>query len=78
MVFEALIEAYTREGDNLDYIDIYSKMLGADGQPRAELFLPDRLHLNADGYAVWKAAIGEHLKPNVSASAPQAKVVAGS
>ena len=42
--------------------DIYSSMLGADGQPRPELFLGDRLHLNAEGYALWQRIIALHLK----------------
>jgi lysophospholipase L1-like esterase len=28
-------------------------MLGPDGKPRKELFRPDGLHMNADGYALW-------------------------
>ena len=58
----AMVEAYSRTTQNLDYIDVYTHMLGADGKPRAELFLPDRLHLNAEGYALWKSVIAAHLK----------------
>jgi lysophospholipase L1-like esterase len=57
----ALIAAFSTTQPNLDYIDIYSKMLGPDGHPRAELFREDHLHLNHDGYALWKAAISSHL-----------------
>ncbi|MFM7749124.1 MAG: SGNH/GDSL hydrolase family protein [Opitutaceae bacterium] len=39
------------------FIDIYPAMLGADGQPRRELFVADMLHLNADGYAVWRPLV---------------------
>ena len=35
------------------YIDIYPAMLDQKGQPRAELFLEDGLHLSPSGYAVW-------------------------
>lgn len=35
------------------YIDVYHAMLGADGRPRRELFLPDGLHLSAEGYRLW-------------------------
>lgn len=57
----ALIAAYTATVDNVDYIDIYSKMLGADGQPRSELFGPDMLHLNRAGYALWRQEISARL-----------------
>jgi lysophospholipase L1-like esterase len=37
-------------------------MIGADGRPRVELYRSDRLHLNDDGYALWRAEIAAHLK----------------
>jgi lysophospholipase L1-like esterase len=46
----------------LSFIDIFSGMLGRDGHPRRELFRPDLLHLNATGYALWKAAIDPYLR----------------
>ncbi len=41
------------KGDGLVFIDSYPAMLGADGQPRREIFRADRLHLNEKGYALW-------------------------
>jgi lysophospholipase L1-like esterase len=57
-----LIKAYSVTEPSLDFIDVFSSMLGADGQPRPELFLGDRLHLNAEGYALWQRIIALHLK----------------
>ena len=57
----ALIADYVATVPNLDYIDIYTKMLGADGRPRSELFAPDMLHLNRAGYALWRDEILRHL-----------------
>jgi len=34
----------------LQYIDTYDVPLGTNGLPRAELFVADKLHFNADGY----------------------------
>lgn len=70
----ALIERYSAKVANLDYIDIYTPMLGADGQPRADLFSGDSLHLNPAGYAVWKSAISPHLVVKLP---PQPAVTAG-
>ncbi|MDP1788941.1 MAG: GDSL-type esterase/lipase family protein, partial [Methylibium sp.] len=58
----ALVADYSRRTPNLDYIDIYSKMLDEQGHPRAELFQPDALHLNAQGYALWRTVIADHLR----------------
>ena len=41
----------------LDYLDIWTPMLGADGKPRPELFAKDGLHLNAQGYTLWTSVI---------------------
>ena len=57
-----LVRAYSQTEPWLDYIDVFSSMLDDQGQPRAELFQGDRLHLNADGYAIWQRIIALHLK----------------
>ena len=57
----ALIRDYADRVPNVDYIDVYTPMLGPDGMPRRELFRDDALHLNAAGYALWKRVIGPHV-----------------
>jgi lysophospholipase L1-like esterase len=52
-----LIHSYCEAGNKLTYIDVFTPMLTADGEPRAELFGPDKLHLNRQGYDLWKAII---------------------
>jgi lysophospholipase L1-like esterase len=52
--------AEVQRGDSAQkFVDVWGPMLGADGQPRAELFLADKLHMNEQGYKVW----AELLKP---------------
>jgi lysophospholipase L1-like esterase len=57
----ALIADYTRSVAGLDYIDVFTPMLDAEGRPRAELFRADALHLNRDGYALWHSIIAAHV-----------------
>lgn len=57
-----LIEDYADNADEVDYIDVFTPMLDASGQPRSELFRDDALHLNAQGYALWKRIIGPHVR----------------
>jgi lysophospholipase L1-like esterase len=57
-----LIENYTARDGLLSFINVFPSMLGPDGQPRPEIFLADRLHMNAQGYAIWKKIVGEHLE----------------
>lgn len=43
------------------FISVWNAMLGEDGTPREELFVKDRLHMNATGYAIWQKLIGPYL-----------------
>ena len=45
----------------LDYVDVWQPMLGTDGKPKPELFKSDGLHLNHEGYLVWKKAVQPFL-----------------
>jgi lysophospholipase L1-like esterase len=57
-----MIRAYSASDPRLSYVDVFTPMLGADGKPREELFVADRLHLSEQGYALWK----EILNPAVT------------
>jgi len=52
-----LVEDYARTQPRLQFIDVDSAMLDAQGKPRPELFRKDGLHMNAQGYAVWTGII---------------------
>ena len=47
----------------LSFIDTASPLLAPDGSMRPELYREDGLHLNADGYAVWRKAVTDALPP---------------
>jgi len=57
----ALIRDYARTHEALDYIDVFTPMLDAQGSPRRELFRADALHLNDAGYALWQQVISERI-----------------
>lgn len=58
----ALVRAEAGKWPHVEFIDIFTPMLGADGQPRAELFIEDRLHMNRDGYVLWRKIVMPYLK----------------
>ncbi len=60
----ALIRQYIATDPSLTYVDVFAPMLGPTGLPRDELFQPDGLHMNAQGYAIWRTL----LQPLVSAT----------
>ena len=55
------IRAYATSHPHLVYIDVASKMLDSSGQPRGELFIEDRLHMNRAGYDLWRSIIAPYL-----------------
>jgi lysophospholipase L1-like esterase len=57
-----LIAATCREDPRLAFADVVPPMLDAAGQPRAELFVADRLHLSEAGYAVWQPIVAPLLR----------------
>src|SRR5688572_13998220 len=51
--------AATRE--NVVILDLFPLFASADGQPRAELFTSDRLHISPAGYQVLRAALNDKM-----------------
>ncbi|GAB2573358.1 hypothetical protein ISP15_04410 [Dyella jejuensis] len=48
-----LVRAYAATQHNVAYLDVFTPMLGPDGQPQAKWFGDDGLHMNRSGYALW-------------------------
>ncbi|MFO1489259.1 MAG: GDSL-type esterase/lipase family protein [Verrucomicrobiota bacterium] len=45
-----LIAEHVKRSPKLKYIECYDSVLGADGKPRPELFVADKLHFSLEGY----------------------------
>ena len=58
----ALLKAYIDGEKNLDFILVWNEFLDADGKPREDLFIKDRLHNNAAGYKILADAVRPHLQ----------------
>jgi lysophospholipase L1-like esterase len=61
-VTNRLIRDYVDKDQQLQYVDVFTPMLGASGQIRRELFVEDGLHMNAQGYAIWRKLIQPALR----------------
>ena len=57
----AMIREFASDHRNVAFIDVFTPMMDAAGAPRRELFVEDALHLNRDGYALWKTVIGPYV-----------------
>jgi len=57
-----MIRDWIATQQRIDFIDVATPMLDASGVPRPELFREDRLHMTAEGYAIWRDAVAPYLK----------------
>lgn len=58
----ALLKADAAALPGVTFVDIATPMLDADGKPRAELFGEDGLHMNRQGYDVWRSVVAPYLR----------------
>lgn len=56
-----LISATCQNDPKLAYVDVWTPMLGTDGQPNPELLVSDGLHMTEKGYEIWTEALRSHL-----------------
>jgi lysophospholipase L1-like esterase len=47
----------------MKFIDVTEPLIGADGKPKAECFIPGDIHMLPAGYAVWKSVIAPVIVP---------------
>jgi lysophospholipase L1-like esterase len=54
--FNSLTRDYC-QAHGATFVDVFTLMLGPDGLPKPDIYRDDGLHMNAKGYAIWKAAL---------------------
>ncbi len=56
-----IIKNFLWQQPNTIYVDVYSRMIDANGKPRPELFVEDRLHMTKEGYQIWQTTLRPYL-----------------
>lgn len=56
-----LIKKYLKKKKHTRFINVWDVMLNEKGEPREELFIKDRLHMNAEGYKIWQGLMEPYL-----------------
>ncbi len=56
-----LIEEWTRTDSNLHFIDTSGALMGDNGEPNADNYIFDGLHLSDRGYSIWREIIRQRL-----------------
>jgi lysophospholipase L1-like esterase len=58
----ALVKAETEKDKRLLFVDVWLPMLDSDEQPKKNIFLGDKLHMNAEGYKIWRQTLFPYIK----------------
>jgi lysophospholipase L1-like esterase len=58
----SLIQGFLDSQKRTGYVDVFTRMLQANGKPKPELFRADSLHMTRAGYDIWEAALKPYLK----------------
>jgi lysophospholipase L1-like esterase len=59
----AMLAAEAAAIGHATYVDVHTPMLGPKGNPRAELFAIDGIHMNEKGYRIWREVLRPLLNP---------------
>jgi lysophospholipase L1-like esterase len=59
-----LIAADCEKDKMLKFVDVWPVMLGADGEPRKDIFIKDGLHMNDKGYELWTDLLRPVIRPD--------------
>ncbi|AHM60769.1 G-D-S-L family lipolytic protein [Flammeovirgaceae bacterium 311] len=62
--YEALnreLKAYADKTKNTMYADVWTAMLDENGVVYDNIFLKDNLHMNSEGYAIWKTVLEPYM-----------------
>ena len=58
---ELIADYVKKHPQQLDFINVFPQMLGVDGQPKPDIYIEDKLHMNAKGYELWTRIVRPHL-----------------
>lgn len=56
-----MIQDFLKTQSGTSFIDVYDKMLNANGTPLRDIYIEDSLHMNARGYQIWQKVIQPYL-----------------
>jgi lysophospholipase L1-like esterase len=56
------IAALCAKDPQCTFVDVFTPMLDDKGEPRAELFSKDMLHMNPAGYKLWREILAPVLQ----------------
>jgi lysophospholipase L1-like esterase len=59
--FNQHLEEYSQLFDYVEFVDTWDTMLDSEGNPKAGIFLEDKLHMNKAGYDLWAEVVKKYM-----------------
>lgn len=56
------IQSFLQQHPQTAFVDVFTPMLNDAGRPRPELFVSDSLHMNRQGYVLWKGLLQRQVR----------------
>jgi lysophospholipase L1-like esterase len=57
-----LIKKETEKDRRMLFVDVWTPMLDKNGRPKKEIFQGDQIHMNPEGYKIWRAALSSWIQ----------------
>jgi lysophospholipase L1-like esterase len=61
LIYNHKLKAWTEQQKKVEFVDVWTPMIDANGEVLNDIFIQDGLHLNEKGYKIWAATIREFL-----------------
>jgi lysophospholipase L1-like esterase len=61
LIYNQKLKTWTDQQKKVEFVDVWTPMIDANGEVLKDIFIQDGLHLNAKGYKIWAATIKEFL-----------------
>lgn len=52
-----MMKEFANYREDIEFVDIWTPMIGDNGQPNDELYVEDKLHMTDKGYEIWREAL---------------------
>jgi lysophospholipase L1-like esterase len=63
-----LIKTEAEKDKHLLFVDVWTPMSDEKGDPKKDIFLGDKLHMNAKGYEIWRETLAPKIKSGLKGS----------
>lgn len=57
----AMLKQFSSFDESVTFVNVWTPMLNENGEPKADIFIEDDLHMNSKGYEIWAKVIAPYV-----------------